>query len=333
MGVHVYSSCFGSFVFDADFILVDKIMFDDIVSANARLENNEWLDEEKQLIEKHKPEFFIGVKDEKLEGVKLTQDPKKLGKIQEHFSEEISQFYEPNLIITKLKLKDAVGDDMLIIQTINLIDELNKIINTMVKRLREWYGLYNPEFSEAVHDHERFVKMIIDKDKKELLKELKLKPEHTMGADLDKDDVKPIIKLAKEIKELYKLKEKELEYLSKMMDKVCPNMKAITGDVIGAKLLAYAGSLKRLSELPSSTVQLLGAEKALFRHLTNKKSLPPKYGILHEHPLISKSKRKDHGKVARVLSDKISIAVKVDYFKGEFVGAELMEKLEKRFGQ
>ena len=113
------------------------------------------------------------------------------------------------------------------------------------------------------------------------------------------------------------------------MKLLCPNITAVAGAVIGAKLLAIAGSLKKLSLFPASTVQLLGAEKALFRHLkTGAKS--PKYGILHEHPLIAQAKKKDHGKVARLLADKIAIAAKVDFFKGNYVGDKLKKDIERR---
>lgn len=331
MGGYLYTCCFGSFVFNEGFKIVDQALFKDVVDANSKLEKNEWLEEEKTLIKKHKPEFFIGIKEEKLEGIKLTQDPKKMEEIK--LIMDFPKFYDANLIITKLKVKASVSDDQLIIQTINNIDDLNKAINTLVKRLREWYGLYNPEFSESLPDHEKFVELIIKKDKKALLKEVKVKPDEAMGADLKERDVKPILALAKQIEEMYKLKDTQTKYLEKRMLDVCPNMMAITGPLIGAKLLSLAGSLQRMAKLPSSTIQLLGAEKALFRHLTNKKSLPPKYGILHEHPLITIAKKKDHGKVARTLAQKISIAVRVDYFKGEYVGDKLKKDLEKRFGR
>lgn len=331
MGGYLYTNCFGSFVFDENFKVKDQVIFKDILKANSELEKNQWLDEETKLIKKHKPEFFIGVKEKKLEGIKLTQDPKKMEEIK--MKQDFPSFYKANLLITKRKLKQAVSEDMLIIQTSNNIDGLNKVINTLAKRLREWYGLYNPEFSESLQDHEKFIELIIKKDKKSLLKELKLKPEETMGAELKEQDVKPIIALAKEIHDLYKFKNLQTKYLEDKMQKVCPNMTAITGSLIGAKLISLAGSLQRMAVLPSSTIQLLGAEKALFRHLTNKKSLPPKYGILHEHPFITRAKKKDHGKVARTLADKISIAVRVDYFKGDFIGDKLMQNLEKRFGK
>ena len=116
------------------------------------------------------------------------------------------------------------------------------------------------------------------------------------------------------------------------MKKHCPNMLEVAGVLISAKLLEHAGSLRRLMMMPASTIQILGAEKALFRHLkTGKKAKPPKYGILSQHPLIGKVKKEEYGKVARTLADKISIAVKVDYFKGKFIGDKLKEELEKKF--
>jgi len=152
----------------------------------------------------------------------------------------------------------------------------------------------------------------------------------SMGADLPNPDLKPIISLAKEISSLFNLRIEQEKYLKSIMEKACPSMLAITGTTIGAKLICQAGSIKRLVEFPASTIQLLGAEKALFRHL-KMKSKSPKYGFLHEHPLISKNRRELHGKIARTLADKISIAIKVDYFKGKFIGDKLKKEIEEKF--
>ena len=106
----------------------------------------------------------------------------------------------------------------------------------------------------------------------------------------------------------------------------------IAGITIAAKLISHAGSMKRLVEMPASTIQVLGAEKALFRHMRNKRrNLPPKHGIIHEHQLIQKSNSKMHGKAARALADKLSIAVKIDYFKGKFIGDKLKKELVDKF--
>ena len=228
-----------------------------------------------------------------------------------------------NIEQTKEKIKQSVDFNDFIVQSINNIDDINRAANTLVKRLREWYELYNPEFSRKTTEHEIFVEKIIsEKDEKE---------EGSMGSDLSKEDLKPILVLADEINNLYKLKQHQESYLEKLMQTNCPNITAVAGALIGARLIAIAGDLRRLIGFPASTVQLLGAEKALFRHMKNKKSLPPKYGVIIKHPLVEKANKKIVGKVSRALADKISLASKIDYFKGEFIGDKLRKDLEERF--
>ena len=230
---------------------------------------------------------------------------------------------------TKKKIKDSVSEDNLIVQAVNCIDEADRNANTLAKRLREWYSFYCPEFSGSIASHQKFVELIQKKTKNELLKEVNIKPEESMGADLKKEDVNAIFDLAKSINNLYNLKESQAKYLENLMKNYCPNLTAVAGSLIGAKLLAITGSLKKISMMPSSTIQLLGAEKALFRHLTTG-ARSPKYGILHEHALISQARKSEHGKIARLLADKIAIATKVDFFKGNFVGDKLIQEIKRR---
>jgi len=230
---------------------------------------------------------------------------------------------------TKKKIKASVKKDNLIIQAVNSIDEADRAANTLAKRLREWYSFYLPEFSNSIASHQKFAELILKKSKKELLAEIKLSPEKSMGADLEKEDLDAMFELAKALGGLYNYKEKELKYLEAAAKKHCPNVTALAGHLIAAKLISLAGSLEKLSAMPSSTIQLLGAEKALFRHLTTG-AKSPKYGILHEHPLILNAKKSEHGRIARLLADKIAIAAKVDFFKGDFVGDRLKKEIEKR---
>lgn len=298
---------------------MSKIIFTNILGSFV-------FDEKLKLVKKGKKENLL----KKYKAGKATKEQTK--KLLKHFKNKkyFSDFYKKNLLITKKRLKKSVKNDLLIIQTISSIEEQNRVINILAKRLREWYELYNPEFSKQVTDHENFVNKIIKKNKKELLREIKLDEEKTMGADLPKEDLDIIVDLAREVDRLYKLKERQTRYLERLMKKTCPNVNEVSGSLIGAKLISLAGSLEKLSELPSSTIQLLGAEKALFRHLRTGAKVP-KHGILFQHPLISKTKKRMHGKVARALADKISIATKVDYFKGKFIGNKLKRELEERF--
>ncbi|MBW2966230.1 hypothetical protein KY342_03955 [Candidatus Woesearchaeota archaeon] len=234
---------------------------------------------------------------------------------------KFEDYRKRNIEETKRKVKESVKSDNFILQTVNNIDEISRICNILIKRLREWYELSNPEYSKKITDHEKFVELIINsKDKKE---------KHSMGADLSKEDLEPILRLAKEINLLYSFRDKQKEYLEKVMQKNNPNITAVAGYLIGAKLISLAGDLKRLIMFPASTVQLLGAEKALFRHMRTG-ARAPKHGIIHEHPIVSQAKEK--GKAARAVADKISLAAKVDYFKGKFIGDKLRKELEERFG-
>jgi nucleolar protein 56 len=236
--------------------------------------------------------------------------------------QDLKKLRELNLKETKKKIRDSVKDDVLIIQTISHLEDLNKVINILIKDLREWYSYYNPEFSKRNQEHEVFIQLIL-KNQDNKIKE-------SMGGNLKKEDLKPLKDLTKQIDDLYKFKEKQEQYLESLMQKLCPNLSATAGTLIGAKLILHAGSLKNLILMPSSTVQLLGAEEALFRHIKTGARCP-RHGLIVNHPLISSAPQKEHGRRARVLASKILLAAKTDYFKGKFIGDKLLKQAEDKF--
>jgi len=215
---------------------------------------------------------------------------------------------------TKKKVADSVNDDNLIIQSISAVEELTKTSNLLLRRLREWYELINPEHSKNTPSDEKFLRTIKNDSKS------------VMGAQLGKKDTEKIYELAHTIDMINQDQAQFDRYVEEVMARHCPNILAITGATIGARILREAGSLEKLAKIQASTIQMYGAEKALFRHLRTG-AKPPKYGYLIHHPLVMKGK----GKAARALADKIGIAAKVDYFKGEPIGEKLREQLEKRF--
>lgn len=206
---------------------------------------------------------------------------------------------------TKKKISDSVGADNLISQAINSLSEIDKANNILAKRLREWYELYFPELSRKVADHQRFVSIITAPDFS------KDDNEYIMGAKLPKEDVDAMISLANRINDLYQEKESITDYIKLKMESFCPHLLEVCGPLVGAKILAHKGTLRELAFMPASTIQLLGAEKALFRHIkTNAR--PPKYGYILQHQDVSAATNK--GKAARQLANKISTAAKQDYF-------------------
>ena len=197
---------------------------------------------------------------------------------------------------TKKDIEKAITRDQLIVQSTHTLNELNKSINALKGNLRERYSIYSPYSA-----------------KEENITELALKPtKEEMGIKLNKEDKDSIKSLAKQIILLEKEKTKQESYQGELMKELCPNLTKVASSKIGAELVTHAGSLKNLSNMASSKVQILGAEKALFRHL-KEGAKPPKFGIIFSHPNITKEKNK--GKAARQLASKISIAVKKDYFR------------------
>ncbi|HLC49954.1 MAG TPA: NOP5/NOP56 family protein [Candidatus Nanoarchaeia archaeon] len=310
--MHIFSNVMGIFVFDGQFRIVEEIPF----NTAGDYKNKERTIKEVKL--RHE-----NAKD---------PDEAALKTILTYFMNKkyYERFYSQNLKVTKLDVKNSVKDDTLIMQAINSIDELDRSINSLSKKLREWYGLYNPEFSKSEQDHEKFAAEIITTGKKELLDRIKISHDDSMGADLSQSNIDAINNLAEKINSLFQMRKDMFDYISSLMDSLCPNIKTVCGPLVAARLLEHAGSLKRLSELPSSTIQILGAETALFRHMKTG-ARPPRHGVIVHHPLIAKASEKMHGKVARSLADKISIAAKIDYFKGEFIGDKLLKELEAKF--
>jgi len=230
--------------------------------------------------------------------------------------------------VTIRELSESVSHDWLIIQAIKALDDTNKILNLMMERFREWYELYFPELSKKFEDHEQFVKAVLEKPREEWLKELGL--DKTMGGNIDEESKQILMTFAQRIKDMYEFRKQLQNYIKQMMERYAPNVTAIAGPLVGARLLALAGGLKELAYLPASTIQVLGAEKALFKHLT-KGTPPPKHGVLFNHPYVQKLPKKLRGRMARTLAAKIAIAAKVDAFGHYFIGDKLKKEIDERF--
>ena len=316
----IYTSCIGTFLFDQNMEIKESALFSDPLSANKKIRNQEWLPEELSLLEKTEGRtLFLGFKKEKPEKVSFTRDIKKLEEANRKLSAYSDKIQETIMKIAKTEVKESVKPDEIIIQASDSVQELDRSISLLSKRLREWYGLKNPELAYSAEDNARFVKELLE-DKKE----------SEMGAALNKEDIEEIRAAAAEVIRLSELREKQEAYVQKKMKQECKNIESIAGAAIGAKLLSNAGSLKNLAMMPATKLQILGAERSMFNYLKKKTKKMPRFGILHEHKLISSSQEKNKGKAARLLADKISIAARVDYFKGEFIGDKLMKEIEQK---
>ena len=237
--------------------------------------------------------------------------------------------------------------DIYVIQAVHALDELNKTINLFYSRLREWYGLYFPELSDAIDEPEEYFKVVAeigwreDMDRESLsklgLRERSVKSilralKTSIGAEVDRSDLEEIRRVAEAALRLFELRERLERYLEKRVREVAPNLCGLAGPILAAKLIAQAGGLEALSKMPASTVQVLGAEKALFRALRTG-SKPPKHGVIFQHPLVRQSPRRLRGKVSRILAAKLAIAARIDAFTGEDMSERLKEELKQRVAE
>ncbi len=226
---------------------------------------------------------------------------------------------------SKQKIKTKDRRDRVAIQVVEALGDLDKVLNLFSERLREWYSLHYPELDEKIDDHRKFARLVAKYGERKNFPDF----DESFGQEFSKEDVSMAKEHAKSLSELYQLKEDMSGYLEKLMKEIAPNTTKIAGAVIGARLISHTGGLESLAKKPASTIQILGAEKALFRHLKGK-GKAPRFGLLYSHPMIKKTKEDKKGKVARLLSSKIAIAARLDCYGDRDKGDELLKELKKK---
>eukprot|EP00798_Chlamydomonas_sp_ICE-L_P015752 gene15752-21875_t len=280
--------------------------------------------------------------------------------VRQHFTRFLDGLSDPDLKRAQLglahsysraKVKFNVNKvDNMIIQAIALLDTMDKDVNTFVMRVREWYSWHFPELVKVVPDNYQYARaaciikdkstlsveklpelaeMLGDEDKaKEVLEAAK----SSMGQDISPIDLINIETFAKRVISLAEYRTKLHTYLLDKMHVVAPNLSALIGETIGARLISHAGSLTNLAKYPASTVQILGAEKALFRALKTKGNTP-KYGLIFHSSFIGRAKLKNKGRISRYLANKASIASRIDCFSDDATnayGEKMKEQVEER---
>lgn len=317
-----------------------------------------------------KQKLTLGVSDAKLgaavaEALKVQCShigavPEVLRGIRMHFPNLVKGFTPKSAAIAQLglghsysraKVKFNVNRaDNMIIQSIALLDQLDKDINTFAMRIREWYSYHFPELVKIVPDNYMYAKVAHHiKDRRNLSDESVAELEEilmdsgkasaiveaskmSMGMDISEIDLMNIEMFAKRVVNLSEYRKQLAEYLHSKMNQVAPNLQSLIGDQVGARLISKAGSLTNLAKYPASTVQILGAEKALFRALKTR-SNTPKYGLLFHSSFIAKAGSKNKGRISRFLANKCSVASRIDCFTetpSHVFGDYLKQQVEDR---
>lgn len=272
--------------------------------------------------------------------------PEILRGVRFHFHNIIKGFTDKSAGVAQLglghsysraKVKFNVNRvDNMIIQSIALLDQLDKDINTFSMRIREWYSYHFPELAKIVTENYKYAKVAqFIKDRKSLtaesvepLEEILMDSSSaqaiidaskmSMGMDISPIDLINIEMFATRVVKLSEYRKRLAEYLHTKMQNVAPNLQVLIGDQVGARLISHAGSLTNLAKYPASTVQILGAEKALFRALKARTNTP-KYGLLYHSSFIGRAGLKNKGRISRFLANKCSIASRIDCFLGKSI--------------
>lgn len=252
--------------------------------------------------------------------------------------------------LSRYKLKFSPDKiDTMIIQAVSLLDDLDKELNNYIMRSKEWYGWHFPELSKIITDNNQYVRTVLAMglrsnaagcDMSEFLPEeleekVKEISEVSMGTEVTEEDIMNIKHLCNEVLEMQNYRTQLYEYLKNRMMAIAPNLTVLVGELVGARLIAHAGSLLNLAKHPASTVQILGAEKAFFRAIKTKHDTP-KYGLIYHAQLIGQSNPKLKGKMSRMLAAKASLATRVDALGedgSQELGIEHRAKLETRLKQ
>jgi len=257
--------------------------------------------------------------------------------------------------LSRYKLKFSADKvDTMVIQAVGLLDELDKEINNYAMRVKEWYGWHFPEMQKIVTDNAEYSKVIItcgyrtefkNTDMSSIFEDetiqaaIKEAAEVSMGTEIAELDIINIKSLAEQVLSMTEYRIQLFEYLKNRMNAIAPNLTILVGELVGARLISHAGSLMNLAKQPASTVQILGAEKALFRALKTKHDTP-KYGLIYHASLIGQATPKHKGKISRVLAAKASLAIRVDALSDETaesidttIGFEGRAKVEARLRQ
>jgi len=352
MKVFVATSMIGVFAFDEGGNLIHYKLFpqvaEKIAEKIAKSRKGELLPEEAQILEEISgsgfkqlvwdkkldvPGYECLFEQENLAKALLQRDMRKLAlelKFADSDAELNSIMSRVNILLTKEQLRKPKKDRMLM-SAIGVVDELDRVSNTLSERLREWYGLHFPEADRLIQSNEQLVRIIHEQGGRETIsdKHLEKYVEKSAGMPFSDEDIGVIKEYAGEILKIFKARDSVSDYIKKLAKEAVPNLSAVAGHLITARLLMHAGGLEKLARMPSSTIQLLGAEKALFRHLRGE-GKAPKFGVIFAHPLIQKASRDEKGKAARILAAKLTMAARADFYTGKDISEKLLTDMKSK---
>lgn len=357
MKAFITTTSFGFIATDEEFNVVDKFLFEKKqIEILEKIQQKQIIEEELELItrlsEKYDEIIIETLKTksryeiDEIEKISVEKTTVHGDYIREHFDEVLTQLTDANIRktmnetyneITSEKIRESIKtNDVMIVETINSLEEIEDTAGKLIERLREWCTPYLPEM-EKLHNHELYSKVIATQTSREniinsgILDNTHVSLSENYDVDISESDLEIFKSFANSVYSLYESKNELEEYIDEKIKEVAPNMYDVAGANLAAKLIAHTNGLENLAKLPSSTIQIIGAEKAIFRHLKTGEN-PPKHGLIFQHPSIRGSNWWVRGKLARAVASKITIAARKDAFSNEYdpnLKVELDERIEE----
>ncbi len=365
---YIISLELGIAILNSDKNIINFNRFNDPIESNERFKGKEYKEiiESIEFLETHRngkimtniPEIIDLLKDREFDSIeRISPSVEKFIQINKlniylqsnRFANEreiIDKLRDFSLKLSSLRIQEASEQmDLHISQSINALDEIDKISNTLGTRMREWYGLHFPELDNLLQNANTYSLLVSNCGKrdnitKEFLETIDI-PENKIeiitevskrsrGGKITEQNLLIVQNIAQQVISLNKIRKNLEDHIDASMEDVAPNVKGLLTATVGARLISKAGSLRRLASLSASTIQILGAEKALFRTLKTG-SDPPKHGILFQHPVIHSAPKWQRGKMARAIAAKTAIAARLDvYGQNPEVNQALSDKLSDR---
>ncbi len=358
----------GIAAFDQSGSLIASRKFEDAIRSYRLLKSGAVPEEIRQFIEKLRPFDSIIVNDASVAAVlrqaglnsQLMQEDQQQwiqgskpdfiikASFADNSEEAMQRLRDFAISLSSSRVKEASERlDLHIIQSINALDELDKIINTVGTRLREWYGLHFPELDNLIQSLIAYAEIVSKAGLRqnitaEILQGAGMQDKkvevildaarRSKGGDMTPENLAIVKRLADQVISQSDLRRVLADHVEVAMETVAPNVKELLTVTVGARIIAKAGSLARLAMLPASTIQVLGAEKALFRALKTG-ARPPKHGLLFQHPLVHSAPKWQRGKIARAIASKVAIAARIDYYRHAGKDTTIQDRLNTRLNE
>ena len=316
---------FGSFLLDEGAAVRERLFPKDpkaLADRLAQVEDWKVLDEERELMALTPEVFVMEPRLERAGGRFTTEKPPFLD--PSRFGFDRSLLHAAMVELAKRRMRNAIRPEDHLRQAVTGVDDLQEEENTVIEHVREWYGLHFPELARMV-DESEYLDLVTKHGRRE---NLPFNVGESVGAELGGPEEKEIRGLA-ELAQALAFRRKELEaYVERSIRSLAPNVAEFTGPMIAARLVTLAGSVEDLARYPAGTIQLLGAEKALFRHMRSG-SRPPKHGVLFQHPLIHRAPPWQRGALARAFAGRIAMAARADAYTHRRIAPELQASLDR----